>query len=203
VPPRTDLEWDARYAEGTIPWDSGLASRELRRLLDETAIELGRALELGCGSGTNAVFLAERGFAVTAVDLSPRAIERAKRRAADAGVAIEFHVADATGWNAEVEPFDLVFDRGCYHCVRTLNLYGYLATLRRVTRPGTRAILLTGNADAPDTCGPPTVDLEEIGRELGPLFEVEQVRRFHFEDPGGVEGPLGWSILGRRRGVIA
>ena len=75
MPPTTAPEWDQRYREGTTPWDSGVRSRELARVLDETEIVPCRTAELGCGTGTNAVFLAQQGFAVTAIDCSSRAFE--------------------------------------------------------------------------------------------------------------------------------
>ena len=86
----TDRDWNTRYVEGDLPWDSGLASRELRRVLDETGIAPCRALELGCGTGTNAIELARRGFDVTAVDCAPRALEIAQRKATAAGVTVNW-----------------------------------------------------------------------------------------------------------------
>lgn len=199
MPPKNAEEWNERYADETTPWDSGLVSRELVRALDDWNLTEGRALELGCGSGTNSIHLAERGFATTAVDVAPLAIERARAKAAEAGVEIDSQLADVCAWRTTGESFDLLFDRGCFHCVRSVNLYGYLDTVRSVTRPGCRALFLTGNADREDVGGPPVLDIETIGRELEPLFVIDEIRRFHFEDPGGVEGPLGWSIRGRRR----
>ena len=73
----TDRDWEQRYRDGETPWNSGLVSKELQRVLRERGIEPCRALELGCGVGTNAVFLAEQGFEVTAVDCAPLALERA------------------------------------------------------------------------------------------------------------------------------
>jgi methylase of polypeptide subunit release factors len=72
--------WDRQYRSLPV-WDTGQPSGELRRVLDRFGIGPGRALELGCGTGMNAVYLALRGFAVTAIDLSPRAIRAARRRA--------------------------------------------------------------------------------------------------------------------------
>ena len=94
---------------------------------------------------------------------------------------------------------DLVFDRGCYHCCRRVDLDGYLATLRNVTRPGTVYLSLSGNANEQTEQGPPRVTEEEIRAELGGVFEVQQLRAFRFEDPGGVDGPLGWSCVMVRR----
>lgn len=196
---QVDRDWDERYRSGDTPWDSGLPSRELQRVLREAQIAPCRALELGCGTGTNAVFLAQQGFDVTAVDCSPLALEQARRKAQAAGVAVNWIEADVQHFGAGLEPFDFVFDRGCYHCCRRVDLLGYLATLRNVTRPGSRMLCLAGHIDETSDVGIPKVSAEELQRELGPLFEFEFRRAFHFQDAEGAEGPLGWSCLMKRR----
>jgi cyclopropane fatty-acyl-phospholipid synthase-like methyltransferase len=137
-------DWDQRYQTGDLPWDSGIRSRELARVLSEQKIAPCRAVELGCGTGTNAVFLAEQKFNVTALDLSSTAIEHAKRRAEVAGVQVEFLVADLVQFELDLSPFDFIFDRGCFHCARKVDLAGYLKTLEKLSRPGTRYLVLTG-----------------------------------------------------------
>jgi methyl halide transferase len=195
-----DRDWEERYREGTTPWDSGIPSKELQRVLAEQGISAGRALELGCGTGTNAVYLAQQGFDVTAVDCAALALERAHEKAAAAGVTVNWIEADVQNFGADLEPFEFVFDRGCYHCCRRVDLPGYLATLQNVTRSGSRYLSLCGNAnEQTEGQGPPRVTEDEIRTELGGLFEIDQIREFHFEDPGGVAGPLGWSVLMTRR----
>ncbi|HUY87837.1 MAG TPA: methyltransferase domain-containing protein [Pirellulales bacterium] len=199
--PNAKARWENRYETGDTPWDTGRPSAELAAVLDRGAIQPCRAIELGCGTGTNAVYLAQRGFAVTAVDLSAAAIERARRRAFNAAVAVDFLVDDVCDLRAALAPFDFVFDRGCYHCARRENLPGFLKTLERVTKPGAKYLLLAGNANEPtEAPGPPRVHEHEIRAELGGLFSVDSIRPFRFEDPGGAEGPLGWSCLLTRRG---
>ena len=80
--------WTQRYLDGDTPWDSGIRSRELARVLDEESIAAGRAVELGCGTGTNAVFLAERGFEVTAIDTAPPALARGRALAEEKGQGV-------------------------------------------------------------------------------------------------------------------
>ena len=196
MPATTAAEWNRRYVEKDLPWDSGLPSREVARVLDEGLVTPGRAAELGCGTGTNAVFLARRGFDVTAFDLAPTALEMARQRAAAAGARVDFREADLANFTLEVEPFDFVFDRGCYHCVRRVNLDGYLQTLQKLSRPGTRCLILAGNAnEQTETEGPPRVHEHEIRADLGSLFQIEWIREFRFQDAGGQEGPLGWSCF--------
>lgn len=195
-------DWDRRYREGDVPWDTNLPSRELARVLDEGHVPPCRTIELGCGTGTNAVYLAQRGFSVTAVDVSPVALDRARRRAEQAWVDVKFVEADITRLPDLGAPFDFIFDRGCYHCVRRANLPGFVATLEQISRPGTRYLLLAGNANEQTAEGPPRVREHELRADLESLFTFQFIREFRFQDPGGTEGPLGWSCLLTRRQVV-
>ena len=191
--------WDERYRSGTTPWDTGTPSSELMRVLGEEKIAPCRAIDLGCGTGTNTVWLAQQGFDVTGLDLSPLAIRTAEERAAAAGVKPRLLAADVLNPPDLGGPFDFLFDRGCYHAVRRMDVGRYLATLERVTRPGTLGLVLTGNAREPHEPGPPVVTEEEIRAELGSVFQLVRLREFRFDqvEPGGVQF-LGWSCLLRR-----
>jgi SAM-dependent methyltransferase len=198
----SELErWEQRYRTGDIPWDTGQPSSELQRVLAEDKIQPGPAIELGCGTGTNAVWLAQQGFAVTAVDLSPLAIERAQERAARAKVTVRFLIADVLEVSDLGGPYGFLFDRGCYHVIRRIDVRPFLDTLRRITQPGSQALVLTGNAREPHDPGPPVVSEDEIRAELGQVFDVVRLREFRFDDPekAGLAF-LGWSCLLRRGG---
>ncbi len=111
--------WDECYKTGDTPWETGQVSSELQGVLAESAIQPCCALELGCGTGASAVWLAQQGFDVTACDLSTLAINRARQKAKEARVSVNFIVADVLNPPADlVGPFDFFFDRGCYHVVR-------------------------------------------------------------------------------------
>ena len=168
----TDRDWNQRYHDGETPWDSLLVSKELQRVLRERDIQPCRALELGCGSGTNAVYLATQGFAATAVDCAPLALERARSSAESAGVEVNWIEGDVQHFGADLEPFDFIFDRGCYHCCRRVDLPGWLATLRNVTRPGTVYLSLTGNANEQAEHGPPRLTEDEILGRSGRSVQV-------------------------------
>jgi methyl halide transferase len=191
--------WNERYRGGDTPWDTNRPSTELQRVVAEEGIEPHRAVEFGCGTGTNTVWLAERGFDVTGVDLSPLAIEQAKQRPAPAD-RCRFLVADVLGPLPEVQgPFDFFFDRGCYHVVRRVDTWAYLKTLERLTQPGTVGLVLAGNAREPHDPGPPVVTEEEIRRELGSVLEIVWLREIRFDqaEANGVRF-LGWSCWLRR-----
>src|SRR5262245_57667157 len=114
IPPRfgydTGMEtnWNQRYLEKQTPWDTNQPSSELQRVLQEYQIAPGRALDLGCGTGTNAVYLASRGFDVTGIDFAPTAIEAAKVRAASAGTNVRFLTGDAFKLPDLGPPFDFI-----------------------------------------------------------------------------------------------
>ena len=192
--------WEERYVKGDTPWETGRPSSELQRAVAEIPIRPCRALELGCGMGANAIWLAQQGFEVTALDLSASAIERARHRADEAGVNVRFLVADVLKPPPELAgPFDFFFDRGCYHVVRREHPQAYVQTLRRLTHSSTLGLVLAGNAREPHEPGPPVVSEEQIRKELGSLFEIVQLREFRFDQsPIDSNRYLGWSCLLRR-----
>src|SRR5438876_8531777 len=109
------INWNDRYSTKDTPWDSGEPSRELQRIVTEGQVRPSRTLELGCGTGTNAIFLAQQRFDVTAFDLSPLAIEQARSKAARAKVSVRFDQADILHLPDLGGPVGFVFDRGVYH----------------------------------------------------------------------------------------
>jgi|HubBroStandDraft_6_1064221.scaffolds.fasta_scaffold165638_2 SAM-dependent methyltransferase len=194
----TPFEWNERYVLHETPWDSGVPSKELMRVLDGEKIHPCRTAELGCGTGTNSIYLASRGFNVTGLDCSSVALSQARTKAAEAGADVQFLEADLCRFNLELEPFDFIFDRGCYHSVRRIDVAGFLKTLRKLSRPGTRYLVLTGNANE-EGPGPPRVHEHEIRIDLEGLFEIQFIREFRFEVTDPPEGFLAWSCLMTRR----
>jgi SAM-dependent methyltransferase len=193
------IDWNAHYESGEPPWETGQPSSELARVIAEEKIQPCRVIELGCGSGINAVWLAQQGFEVTGVDFNELAIERARRRADEAGVVVRFVLGDVLDFTESYEPFPFFFDRGCYHAVRDQNVEGYVRTLQRVTAPGAIGLILTGNAKEPHVPGPPVVRDEQFHAELEPAFEIVRLREFRFDAPEEAgPGPLAWSCLVRR-----
>jgi len=191
-------DWDALYREGRPPWESGVPSGELIRVLDEGLLRPSTTLELGCGTGADAVYLAQHGFDVTAVESSPTALERARGRAQAQGALIQFVLDDAFEFGRTCDPFHLVYDAGFYHFIRQTDLERLLDLLWRVTRPGSYYLALAGSTGETAEGGPPQVSKEGIRMELGRLFQFVHLRRFRFESPRRPEGYLGWSCLMQR-----
>src|SRR5262249_17946996 len=134
----TDLasHWDERFRSGRNFWDTGQPDRALQRMLQEARIQPCRALELGCGTGNNAILLAQQGFDVTAVDISQVGLDKAAAKAQEAGVRVRFLRSDALELPDLGGPFAFVFDRGCYQHVRTVSRERFRDVLGRLTVPG-------------------------------------------------------------------
>src|ERR1700738_3883326 len=120
-----------------IPWDGGQAQPRLMEL-EALGGVTGEVLDIGCGLGDNAIYLASRGHSVTGLDGSPAAIDEARRAATAAGVTVTFDVADATDLSGYEGRFDTVVDSALYHCLDDDDRQAYIAALYRATRPGAR-----------------------------------------------------------------
>jgi SAM-dependent methyltransferase len=192
--------WNDHYRNGHLPWDTGKHSSELQRVLGRSKIQPCRALEIGCGTGTNCVWLAQQGFDVTGVDVASLAIEQAEKRARDVGAKVRFITADVLQLPDLGEPFGFFFDRGCYHAVRRGAPRDYTPAVARLLAPGARGLILAGNAKEPHTPGPPVVTEEEMRSELGLAFQILDLHEFRFDEAPGVPAQfLAWSCLVEKR----
>jgi len=115
------------------PWDTGISPPELLNFIQKH--KPGRAIDIGCGTGTNVITLVHAGWQVTGVDFAPRAIQRAKQKLKEAGVQAELQVNDATKLSGIIGPYDLAFDLGCFHSIPQSDQAQYLEQLDRVLAP--------------------------------------------------------------------
>lgn len=129
--------WDRFYADRgrPVPFFEPKPDENLASYLDRGLLAPGRALELGCGPGRNAVYLASLGFEVDAVDLSPAAVAWARERAREAGVPVRFRCADIFAARLPPGPYDLVYDTGCLHHLPPHRRVSYLDLLDRALAP--------------------------------------------------------------------
>jgi SAM-dependent methyltransferase len=132
--------WDGFYTDRTrgVPFFVDKPDESLAAHLDRGTLRPGRALDLGCGPGRNALYLAARGFEVDAVDLSPAAVAWAGERARESRAAVRFHCGDAfaLAGTALSGPYDLVYDSGCFHHLPPHRRISYLALVDRLLAPG-------------------------------------------------------------------
>jgi methyl halide transferase len=195
----TAFDWDTIYRRGTPAWDADKPHAELIRVLDECRLRPQTVLEIGCGTGADAIALARRRFEVTAVDCSPIAIERARLRAERHDALLRFVQDDVFEFAATAGQFDLVYDAGLYHSIRETQLEQYLDLLWCVTRPGSHCLCLAGAPDeTTEEEGPPQVTEDEIHDELGRLFEFIHLRPIRLEGADRDKRWPGWSCLMRR-----
>jgi SAM-dependent methyltransferase len=132
--------WDSFYADRSrpVPFFVAKPDENLVSYLDRGLIPPGRALDLGCGPGRNALHLASQGFEVDAVDLSPEAVAWARERARESGATVRFHCGDAFALAGTelAGPYDLIYDSGCFHHLPPHRRISYLTLLDRLLVPG-------------------------------------------------------------------
>lgn len=165
-----------RYLRGNAPWDSGIVPPEVVRWVEAAeaeAVPAGRALDLGCGTGTTAIYLAQHGWDVVGVDFVYPAIWQARRRARMCGVAdrARFYHADVSRLNfmADDPPFDLAIDIGCLHGLSPAQRTGYADHLARLLMPGASYLLY---AFLPRDDTPFGVDADRLAALFGARFEL-------------------------------
>jgi SAM-dependent methyltransferase len=171
-----------------VPWDGVGVREDLRWLLDSGRVAPGaRAVDLGCGSGANVVHLAEQGFDATGIDFSRVALDKARQRAEDAGVAdrCRFLQADLTDPTADLGgPYDLLVDFGALDDLRPAGRRAMAATVKRLSRPGSHFLLWCFYAHAHELPrisfrGPsrmaPGLEPGEPAQLFGDAFDVETV----------------------------
>lgn len=130
--------WDAFYQDRArpCPFLVDHPDESLVQALQTQAIGPGRALDLGCGHGRNALHLARQGFAVDAVDHAQTALAWARDRAARAGLHLALHCADVFAFQAPADHYDLVYDSGCFHHLPPHRRAAYVRLVVRALKPG-------------------------------------------------------------------
>ena len=158
------------YTLRVTPWERDSAVPELV----ETArgLQPGRALDLGCGTGAQAVHLARTGWEVTAVDVVPRALDTARRRADRAGVSVDFRRADVTRLeDLGLADVALAFDRGCFHGLPDQARDAYVRGVSAATRSGAILLLMAFQPPTPAAM-PRGATQEELEKRLGPAWRL-------------------------------
>jgi SAM-dependent methyltransferase len=170
--------YDLGYRHFLMPWEVG-PRQELVGLVESGRISPCRTIDLGCGTGANAVFLAQRGFEVTGVDFAASAVEKARRRANAAGVTVRFVVDDLTDLRSVNGSYDFLVDYGTIDDLGQADRDLYIQNMVPLTHPGSRYLLWC--FEWPQRWWERFVPFEqafvpgEAQRRFGQDFEIERI----------------------------
>ncbi len=189
-----------RYEAGDTPWDIGKPDFNLIQTVTTAAIKPCKALDMGCGTGDNAIWLARQNFHVTGIDTSEIALEKAKEKAIKAKVKCIFLVRDILGSRVEGAPFGFAFDRGCFHTLDSDKERKRFA--RKVSghlKEDGLWLSLIGNADEDrHVPGPPQRSAGDIVNAVEPYFEILSLVSGCFGS-NRPNPPRAWICLMRKR----
>jgi cyclopropane fatty-acyl-phospholipid synthase-like methyltransferase len=170
------LWFDLAYLRHPV-WDTGVSPQEL---LDFIASHPpGKALDMGCGTGTNVITLAEHGWQVTGVDFSARAIRYARQKARQHQVKVDLRVDDVTKLKSMDSKFDLILDMGCFHSLPAGRRQAYITNVDRLLADSGTFLLYTFINDSPAVAGPgvTTADLQLISQNLRIVQRIDGSER--------------------------
>jgi cyclopropane fatty-acyl-phospholipid synthase-like methyltransferase len=192
------------FYAGPAPWDIGKAQPPFVAAADRIA---GPVLDAGCGTGENALFLAAGGRRVVGIDFVEEAVQRARRKATERGLAVEFLVKDATKLGEWSERFANAIDCGLFHFFSDDDRRRYVRGMAQVLEPGGRLFLLSFSDAEPGAEGPRRVSRQELYDAFADGWVVESIEPVRIElNPEFTEvefsagGPRAWFAIVRRKG---
>jgi len=189
--------WNENYASGQLPWDSGQPEPLLVEFVTSGAVTPSPTLEIGAGTGTNAIWMAERGFEVLGVDVSPLAVERAHAKMEGRALRCRFAAWDFLAAPPPDGPFQFVFDRGCFHVFdEPHERQRFAAQVAAALAPGGLWLSLIGSTEGPPReVGPPRRSAREVILAIEPVLEIVELRSAEFRD----HNANAWFCLSRQR----
>jgi SAM-dependent methyltransferase len=193
--------WNESYASGQLPWDIGQPEPLLVEFVTSGGVSPAPTLEIGAGTGTNAIWLAERGFDVVGVDVSPLAVERAHAKMEGRALRCRFAALDFLTAPPPGGPFQFVFDRGCFHVFdETDERQRFAAQVVAALAPGGLWLSIIGSTEGPPReVGPPRRSAREVTLAIEPVLEIVELRSAEFR----AHGAKAWFCLSRRRTIPA
>ncbi|NUP13586.1 MAG: class I SAM-dependent methyltransferase [Polyangiaceae bacterium] len=178
--------------EGTPPWDIGRPQRSFKELLDKGGVR-GPILDVGCGTGENALAFAAAGYEVTGVDIIARAIDKARDKARERGVSATFEVADALELGKLQRSFSSVVDSAVFHVFNDEDRVRYVASLAHVLEPGGRYYMLSfSDAEPTDWGGPRRISRAEIEEAFRDGWKIESIEPTRLETTFHENGGHAW-----------
>ncbi|WP_211750199.1 class I SAM-dependent methyltransferase [Paenibacillus sp. Marseille-Q4541] len=131
------FNWNSFYSdrEKPVPFFANAPDENLVQYVQTNLLKPGKALDLGCGPGRNAIYLAKQGWEVDALDLSPQAIHWAKERATESSAKVNFILCDLFDFDLDEGAYDLIYDSGCFHYVPPHRRMNYLNIINKALKP--------------------------------------------------------------------
>jgi len=189
-----------RYKAGNTPWDIGKPDFNLIETVTKIPIKSCKALDIGCGTGDNSIWLAQKQFQVTGTDVSEIAIEKAKDKALKSNVKCKLLVVDFFKSRIEGAPFGFVFDRGCFHTFDSNKERKTFAknVASNLEKNGLWLSLIGSADERRQGPGPPQRTANDIVAAVKPYFEIFSLFSSHFES-NRQNPPKCWVCLMQKR----
>lgn len=189
-----------RYKTGNTPWDTGRPDANLIQTVTAMALNPCQALDIGCGTGTNSIWLSQNGFEVTGIDASEIAIQKAIEKASIDNVKGTFIVADIFSNKVVGDSFGFAFDRGCFHSFKAAEeRQSFAKSVADHLETDGLWLSIIGNADEQrDVPGPPQRTARDIVNSVEPYFEILSLVSGRFES-NHPNPPRAWICLMRKR----
>ncbi|MGZ4936861.1 MAG: class I SAM-dependent methyltransferase [Halobacteriota archaeon] len=182
--------FDAAY-EGVAPWDIGRPQRKIMQL-EEAGEITGAVLDVGCGTGENALYLAARGHEVWGFDFTPRAIETARDKATQRHLSVTFLVQDVLYLDTLGRRFDTVIDSGLFHALSDEERPYFARSVAIVLRRGGTYFMLCVSELQPGTYGPRRVTQAEIRETFARGWRVNYIKAARMENTRQPKGTPAW-----------
>ena len=190
--------FEQRYQEGVPPWEIGRPQSWVVELFDQEAFE-GDVLDVGCGTGENALYLSSKGLSVIGVDFSRTAIELAQEKAEQRRLKPLFRVGNALKLSLLKRTFDTAIDSALFHVFTDKERLLYAESLASILRPKGVAYVVCFSEKEPEGWGPRRVTQGEIRRTFQKQFDIALIQRATYETNLRAEPVQAWlSCLQRK-----
>jgi len=192
--------FNKRYVSDDLPWNIERPDFNFIKVVQSFPVKSCKALDVGCGTGDNVIWLAKQGFEVTGTDLSEKAIEIAKEKTKNAGVDVSLYVNDFLNEKVPGTPFGFIFDRGCFHSFdKKKERILYAKNVNQILEKDGIWLSLIGNYDDGRLdVGPPKRTALDVIGAVEPFFEILSLTQGRFDSNDEIPSKI-WICLMRKR----